>query len=55
MQKMEVRNATKIIKKNTRFAALIKMYWNVPKKDLLPGVIGGNGALVMENVEKEEE
>ena len=52
---MVVRNATGMIKKNTRFAELMKMYPNVLKEDLLPGVIGANGALVMENVEKEEE
>ena len=52
---MAVRNATGMIKKNTRFAESIKMYPNVLNEDLLPGVIGGNGALVTENVEKEEE
>ena len=55
MQKMAVRIARRMIKKNTRFAELMKMYLNVLRKDLLLGVIGGNGALVMGNVEKEEE
>ena len=55
IQVMVVRNATGMIKKNTRFAELIKMYPNVLNEDLLPGAIGVNGALVTENVEKEEE
>ena len=52
---MAGRNATGMIKKNTRFAELIKMYPNVLNEDLLPGAIGVNGALVTENVEREEE